>query len=123
MTSTWACTDNAEVGGSIPPSPTVMCTAVLYVYQRFLVDHPPWRPDRTCPLRPARAVAGTLWSCTKLTGAVQDESGGPTWYSDAGYTAPTFLTNTAAINAASHECADKVPAGGFVHIPAPEPGQ
>ena len=81
--------------------------------------------DLTVPARydPLRAVAGTLWSCTKLTGAVQDESGGPTWYSDAGYTAPTFLTNTAAINAASHECADKVPAGGFVHIPAPEPGQ
>jgi hypothetical protein len=68
-------------------------------------------------------LAGTLWSCTKLTGAVQDESGGPTWHSDAEYAAPTLLPSTAAINAASHECADKVPAGGFVHIPAPEPGQ
>ena len=68
-------------------------------------------------------LAGTLWACSKITGAVQDESGGPTWHSDAEYAAPTLLTGTAAIDAASHECAAKVPAGGFVHIPAPEPGQ
>lgn len=68
-------------------------------------------------------LAGTLWACTKITGAVQDESGGPTWHSDAAFAAPTLLTGTAAINAAGQECADKVPAGGFVHIPAPEPGQ
>jgi hypothetical protein len=34
LTSTLACTNNAEVGGSIPPSPTVSCTAFLHVYQR-----------------------------------------------------------------------------------------
>jgi hypothetical protein len=68
-------------------------------------------------------LAGTLWACTKISGAIQDQSGGPTWHSDAEYTAPTLLAGTAAINAASLECAAKVPAGGFVHIPAPEPGQ
>jgi hypothetical protein len=68
-------------------------------------------------------LAGTLWACSKITGAIDDQSGGPTWHTDADYTAPTLLTGTAAINAAGRECADKVPTGGFVHIPAPEPGQ
>ena len=27
------------------------------------------------------------------------------------------------VTAASHECADKVPAGGFIFVPPPEPGQ
>ena len=68
-------------------------------------------------------LAGTLWACSKITGAIQDESGSPTWHTDAEFAAPTLLTGTAAINAAGGECADKVPTGGFVHIPAPEPGQ
>jgi hypothetical protein len=68
-------------------------------------------------------LAGTLWACSKITGAIQDESGGPTWHTDTQYGAPTLLTGAAAINAASHECAAKVPIGGFVHVPAPEPGQ
>jgi hypothetical protein len=68
-------------------------------------------------------LAGTLWACTKITGAISDESGGPTWDSGTAYAAPTQLTGSAAITAASHECADKVPAGGFVHVPPPEPGQ
>ena len=66
---------------------------------------------------------GTLWACTKITGAISDESGGPTWDSDTAYAAPTQLTGSAAVTAASHECADKVPAGGFIHEPPPEPGQ
>ncbi len=68
-------------------------------------------------------LAGTLWACTKITGAISDESGGPTWDSDTAYAAPTQLTGSAAVTAASHECADKVPAGGFVHVPPPEPGE
>jgi hypothetical protein len=68
-------------------------------------------------------LAGTLWACTRITGAIQDQSGGPTWHTDATFAAPTLLSGTAAINAASQECTDKAPAGGFVHVPAPEPGQ
>jgi hypothetical protein len=68
-------------------------------------------------------LAGTLWGCTKITGAIQDESGGPTWHTTAEFAAPTLLAGTAAVNAAGLECAAKVPVGGFVHVPAPEPGQ
>ncbi|HXW81705.1 MAG TPA: hypothetical protein VEJ84_19525 [Acidimicrobiales bacterium] len=68
-------------------------------------------------------LSGTLWACTKITGAINEESGGPTWDSDSAYSAPEQLQGTAAVTAASRECADKVPVGGFVHVPAPEPGQ
>jgi hypothetical protein len=68
-------------------------------------------------------LSGTLWDCTKISGAIEDESGGPTWASDAAYAAPTQMTGTTAVDAASHECANKEPAGGFVHVPPPEPGQ
>ena len=68
-------------------------------------------------------LSGTLWACTKISGAIVDESGGPTWTSDATYAAPTQMTGTAAVSAASQECANKEPAGGFVHVPPPEPGQ
>jgi hypothetical protein len=69
------------------------------------------------------SLTGTLWGCTKITGALVDVSGGPTWNSDAAYAAPTRLTGTAAVTAASHQCADKVAVGGYIHVPAPEPGQ
>jgi hypothetical protein len=68
-------------------------------------------------------LTGTLWACTKITGAINEESGGPTWDSDSVYSAPEQLQGAAAVKAASQECADKVPVGGFVHVPAPEPGQ
>lgn len=68
-------------------------------------------------------LSGTLWACTKISGAITDVSGGPTWDSDAAYEAPTKLTGPAAVTAAGQECSAKVPAGGFIHVPAPEPGQ
>ena len=50
LTSVFASTDNAEVGGSIPSSPTVGCTALLYLYQRFSSKTRLRSPDRICPL-------------------------------------------------------------------------
>jgi hypothetical protein len=68
-------------------------------------------------------LSGTLWACTKISGAITDVSGGPTWESVAAYEAPTKMTGPAAVTAAGQECSAKVPAGGFVHVPPPEPGQ
>ncbi len=68
-------------------------------------------------------LSGTAWQCSKLTGAISDQSGGPTWQDDAQYSAPTQMTGAAAAAAASKECADKVPSGGVVLVPPPEPGQ
>ena len=45
------------------------------------------------------------------------------WQDSAEYAAPTGLTGAAAIAAANKECADKVPSGGVVLVPPPEPGQ
>jgi hypothetical protein len=68
-------------------------------------------------------LSGTLWGCTRISGAIVDQSGGPTWANQSQYEAPTHVQGAAAITAASHECADKVPVGGFVHVPPPYPGQ
>jgi hypothetical protein len=68
-------------------------------------------------------LSGTLWACTKISGVINDESGGPTWGSDTAYSAPEQMQGAAAVSAAGRECADKVPVGGFVHVPPPEPGQ
>jgi hypothetical protein len=70
-------------------------------------------------------LSATAWQCTKISGAITDESGGPTWQSDQQYAYPTTLAplSAAAVSAATAECANKVPAGGVVLVPAPEPGQ
>jgi len=67
-------------------------------------------------------LSGTVWDCFKLAGAINDEGGGPTWTDQSSYTAPNMLTS-GGITAASHECTNKEPAGGFVFVPPPEPGQ
>jgi hypothetical protein len=67
-------------------------------------------------------LSATVWDCFKITGAINDEGGGPTWTDQASYTAPNTIT-TGGVTAASKECADKVPAGGFIAVPPPEPGQ
>jgi hypothetical protein len=67
-------------------------------------------------------LSATVWDCFQITGAITDEGGGPTWDNDSSYYKPNTLT-TGGINAASKECADKVPAGGFIAVPPPEPGQ
>jgi hypothetical protein len=69
------------------------------------------------------SLSATAWQCSKISGVITDQSGGPTWQDTAEYTAPTELAGTAAITAANKECADKVPSGGVVLIPPPEPGQ
>lgn len=67
-------------------------------------------------------LSGTVWDCFKISGAINDQGGGPTWTDDDSYGAPNTMTS-GGITAASRECADKVPAGGFVLVPPPEPGQ
>jgi hypothetical protein len=67
-------------------------------------------------------LSGTVWDCFKITGAINDEGGGPTWTDQASYTAPNTMTS-GGVTAASKECAAKEPAGGFVFVPPPEPGQ
>ncbi len=68
-------------------------------------------------------LSATAWQCSKIFGAIDDQSGDPTWTSDAQYAAPTKLSGTAAVTAAAAECSNKVPAGGIVLVPPPEPGQ
>jgi hypothetical protein len=67
-------------------------------------------------------LSGTVWDCFKISGAVNDQGGGPAWTNDATYHAPNTMT-TGGVTAASQECVDKVPAGGFIFVPAPEAGQ
>ena len=67
-------------------------------------------------------LSATVWDCFKIAGAINDVGGGPTWTDDASYSAPLTMTSGGAA-AASQECADKVPAGSFVLVPPPEPGQ
>ncbi|MGO9660578.1 MAG: hypothetical protein ACLQVK_19275 [Acidimicrobiales bacterium] len=67
-------------------------------------------------------LSGTVWDCFKITGAITDQGGGPTWTDGTSYKAPNTMTS-GGVTAASHECTDKVPAGGFIFVPAPEAGQ
>ncbi|HXW80616.1 MAG TPA: hypothetical protein VEJ84_14015 [Acidimicrobiales bacterium] len=67
-------------------------------------------------------MSATIWDCFKITGAITDEGGGPTWADDASYHAPNAMTS-GGVSAASEECSDKVPAGGFILVPPPEAGQ
>jgi hypothetical protein len=67
-------------------------------------------------------MSATIWDCFKISGAITDEGGGPTWTDDASYHAPNTMTS-GGVTAASHECSDKVPAGGFILVPPPEAGQ
>jgi hypothetical protein len=68
-------------------------------------------------------LSATAWSCSEISGVIVDQSGEPTWTSDAQYAAPTKLTGAAGVTAAAAECGNKVPAGGFIIVPPPEPGQ
>jgi hypothetical protein len=67
-------------------------------------------------------LSATVWACFKITGAIKDQGGGPTWTDEASYKAPNMTTSGGAA-AASHECTDKVPAGGFILVPPPAAGQ
>jgi hypothetical protein len=67
-------------------------------------------------------LSGTVWDCFKISGAINDLGGGPTWTDATSYGAPNTMSS-AGVSAASRECADKVPAGGFVLVPPPEAGQ
>ena len=67
-------------------------------------------------------LSGTVWDCFRITGAISDQGGGPTWTAGPSYHAPNTMTS-GGIAAATHECANKVPAGGFVLVPPPEAGQ
>jgi hypothetical protein len=67
-------------------------------------------------------MSATIWDCFKITGAITEEGGGPTWTDDASYYAPNSMTS-GGITAASHECSDKVPAGAAVFVPPPQAGQ
>ena len=68
-------------------------------------------------------LTATAWQCSKISGVITDQSGGPTWQDDAQYAAPTQMTGAAATAAAAKECATTVPSGGIVLVPPPEPGQ
>jgi hypothetical protein len=67
-------------------------------------------------------LSATIWDCFKITGAITDQGGGPTWSNDSTYYAPNSMT-TGGVAAAAQECSDKVPAGGVIFVPPPEPGQ
>jgi hypothetical protein len=68
-------------------------------------------------------LSGTDSDCFKISGAIVDQGGGPTWTNDAEFSAPTQATVSTAVTAASKECGDPAPAGGIVLVPPPEPGQ
>ncbi len=67
-------------------------------------------------------LSGTVWDCFEITGAITDQGGGPTWTDETSYHAPNTMAS-GGITAASRECTDKVPAGGFIFVPPPEAGQ
>jgi hypothetical protein len=67
-------------------------------------------------------LSGTVWDCFEISGAITDEGGGPTWTNDVAYHAPNTMTS-GGVTAASQECSNKVPAGGFIFVPPPESGQ
>ena len=67
-------------------------------------------------------LSGTVWDCFKISGAINDQGGGPTWTNDTTYGAPNTMTS-GGLAAATAECADKVPAGGFILVPPPVAGQ
>ena len=67
-------------------------------------------------------LSGTVWDCFKISGAITDEGGSPQWTDDTSYGAPNTMSS-GGVAAASKECGDKVPAGGFVLVPPPEAGQ
>jgi hypothetical protein len=67
-------------------------------------------------------LSGTVWDCFEITGAITDQGGGPAWTDETSYHAPNTMA-TGGVTTASHECADKVPAGGFIFVPPPEAGQ
>jgi hypothetical protein len=67
-------------------------------------------------------LSATVWDCFKITGAINDQGGGPTWTDDTSYNAPNSMTSGGA-TAAGRECANKIPAGGFIAVPPPEAGQ
>ena len=67
-------------------------------------------------------LSGTVWDCFKISGAITDQGGGPTWTDENTYKAPNTMTS-GGVTAASQECSDKVPAGGFIFVPPPEAGQ
>ncbi|MGD0440492.1 MAG: hypothetical protein ABSB52_07660 [Acidimicrobiales bacterium] len=67
-------------------------------------------------------LSGTVWDCFKITGVINDAGGGPTWDNDTEYHAPNSMTS-GGVAAASQECNDKVPAGGFILVPPPAAGQ
>jgi hypothetical protein len=67
-------------------------------------------------------MSGTVWDCFKISGAINDEGGGPTWTGDASYHAPNLMTS-GGVTSASRECANKEPAGAVVLVPPPEAGQ
>jgi hypothetical protein len=67
-------------------------------------------------------LSATVWDCFKITGVITDQGGGPLWSNDTAYNSPNSMTS-GGTTAASQECADKVPAGGFILVPPPAAGQ
>ena len=67
-------------------------------------------------------MSATIWDCFKITGAITDEGGGPTWANNASYYVPNTMTS-GGIAAASQGCSDKVPAGAAAFVPPPQAGQ
>jgi hypothetical protein len=67
-------------------------------------------------------LSASVWDCFKISGAITDEGGGPTWTSDESYNAPNTVAS-GGVSAATQECNDKVPTGGFILVPPPETGQ
>ncbi|HUB68945.1 MAG TPA: hypothetical protein VL984_00845 [Acidimicrobiales bacterium] len=67
-------------------------------------------------------LSATVWDCFKITGAIMDSGGGPTWTDETSYHAPNTMSSGGA-TAAAAECSAKIPAGGFVLVPPPEASQ
>ena len=54
-------------------------------------------------------LSATDTDCFKISGAIADQAGGPTWANDSQFSAPTAETGNAAESAASKECSDPEP--------------
>ncbi len=53
-------------------------------------------------------LSATVWDCFRITGAINDQGGGPTWASDAAYHVPNTMSS-GGTTAASQECSKQSP--------------
>ena len=52
-------------------------------------------------------MSATVWDCFKITGAINDEGGGPTWTDDTSYHAPNTMTSGGVLPSTLSCCATR----------------